>query len=283
MRWVKALLGLGVVGGFVWFATQFNAGKIDVPLLPKHEPPAKLAAGTPVKLLLLTPLSSSGSQKGDKVRWLVGEPVRAGGGTVIAEGTVVEGEVVEAREGSVVGALTNRPARLAVKFGPLRAVDGTEIEIAGGDGAVLALTKANTRREPGHVLEAWEDPEARKYAEQLFGRMAKGEKLSSREQEEADRLLSKLTERYGLTKAKEAGGSAVLGKVLAGDAAGLSLGQLGLAVEALGELADLVGGADKAVRRMFTGSNIAATVGLEVTVSTQEDATVRPRRDEEKK
>jgi hypothetical protein len=280
MRWFKALVGLAVVGGFVWFALQFREGKIDVPVLPRHAKPASLAKGTPVRLLLLTEVSSGGSKPGDRTRWVVAEDVMAGEGVAIAQGRIVEGTVTESREGTVLGAVTNRPARLAVKFDPVRAVDGTEIAVGSADGGTLQLTKANTRREPAHVLEAWDDPEARRYAETLFSRMAKGEKLSPDEQREADKLLGTLAERYGLESAKKAGGGAALGKVLRGDTSGLSVGELGLAVAAIEEVSGLVGGAGKAVKRMFTGSNIRAAVGLELTVETLEAATVRPRLDE---
>lgn len=283
MRWFKALVGLVVVGGFAWFAVQFRGGKIDVPLLPKHAKPTALAEGTPVKLLLLTEVSSSGSKPGDRVRWVVAEDVKAGEGVVIAQGRVVEGTVTESREGTVVSAVTNRPARLAVKFDPLLAVDGTEIPVGSADGEEFQLTKANTRREAGHVLEAWDDPEARKYAETLFSRMAKGDKLSPAEQKEADELLGTLAERYGLENAKKAGGGTALGKVLSGDTSGLTVGELGLAVAALEEVSNLVGGAGKAVKRMFTGSNIRADVGLGVTVKTLAPATVRPRLEESQK
>ncbi|MGE0002717.1 MAG: hypothetical protein AB7T05_11690, partial [Fimbriimonadaceae bacterium] len=142
--------------------------------------------------------------------------------------------------------------------------------------------KSNTKREARHVVEAMDDPEARKYAEQLYRRMLRGEKLSAEDRADADKMLGTLVERYNLKNTGDVigGGSSRKGveKLLQGDWKGMTGGELTVAVAAIGEIADLLGGADKAVQRMFTGSNIAAPIGLEVDVVTAGDATVRPKK-----
>lgn len=282
MRWVKAVLGLLVLGGFLYGASKWRTGELEVPFVPRPLSPVTVKAGTPVTLLLITPVASGGSKEGDSVRFLVAEDVHAGGGVVLGQGTVVSGKVSQSRSGSVAGTLTNRPARLVVELGALKAVDGTEIALKGNKEGSFEFTKANTKREARHVVEAIEDPDARKYAEQLYGRMLKGEKLTEAQKSEADKMLGNLVERYNLKNTSDmiGGGSRHNGveRLLQGDVKGMTGGELAVAVAAVGELADLLGGADKAVQRMFTGSNIAAPIGLEVKVTTAKEASVRPKK-----
>ncbi|MGE0002555.1 MAG: hypothetical protein AB7T05_10845, partial [Fimbriimonadaceae bacterium] len=131
MKWVKAVIGLLVVGGFILGAAKWRTGELEVPLLPRPLQPVVVKADTPVKLLLVTPVASGGSKEGDTVRFVVAEDVLGGEGIVIGQGTVVEAKVSQSRSGSVAGTLTNRPARLVVDLGKLPATDGTQIALKG--------------------------------------------------------------------------------------------------------------------------------------------------------
>lgn len=74
-----------------------------------------LRAGTPVSLVLMTPLESGGTPEGSVVAFMVADDVRDEAGNVlIPKGSPAQGEVSWSRREEMLGGLTNRPARLKV-------------------------------------------------------------------------------------------------------------------------------------------------------------------------
>jgi hypothetical protein len=76
----------------------------------------QVAAGTEIRAILDTPLSTRISKPGDRFTATISEPVRgSNGGTVIPGGTRVEGEVAEMEEGKTLPALRDK-ANLSLRF-----------------------------------------------------------------------------------------------------------------------------------------------------------------------
>ena len=288
---MKAILGLAVLGGFGWFVYQAKQGQglpFEVPGMVAAKP-VELRKGTEIELLLLTPLTSGGSEVGDPVKCVVAKDVTAGDGRVlVAEGTVVEGKVVRSRGGTLAGSLTNQPARLEVEIGEVQTVDGKKVALQGkGESGRHSFTQANTKG-GGNVVDLAQDPEAQAFLRSAVERMAKGETLPPAEQKQADAELARLAERYDLESTKRllkgdkgpersSGAQGVLDALQKGDFGGLAGHEVVLGVQALEEIANLGAGLDKSLRGAVKGSNVKAQVGTRVTATTAKAVTVRPR------
>lgn len=102
-----------------------------------------LAAGTPVRLVLLDELTSGGSAEGTEVRLALMEPVE--GLPAMSPATAI---VAWSRTEGTLGSLTNRPARLNLTLKSLRGPNGEEIPLATDLDAPrdYELNRANTGR-----------------------------------------------------------------------------------------------------------------------------------------
>ncbi|MCW5936131.1 MAG: hypothetical protein KIT11_02345 [Fimbriimonadaceae bacterium] len=291
MKWVRAILGLGVIGGVVYgaYAWKENRLPVELPAMLKPAPVvhAALEEGADVPLLLLTPLTSGGSKVGDEVKLVVRDNVKSKDGhTVIAQGTLVEGKVARSRGGTVASALGNQPARLVVELGSVQTVDGQKLALSSGQGegqAEYEFTASNTRldQDTADIQALVNDPEARDYLLALV----KGETPQGKE---PDQKLKKIAEKHGLGRTEkliqkqgrnEGSGTwadAIKG-LQSGNVGSLAGVDLVLAAQAAGEIGDLVGSVDKTLRGTFKGSNIKASVGTTVHAKVADDATVTIR------
>lgn len=279
MKWVKALLGLAVIGGFVAGVWYIRENKIkDLPILGDVSVPVDVEEGLEVPLVLLTPLDSGGSEVGKVATLVVADNVNVGGKTVIKQGSVARAKVSRSREGTLIGTVTNQPARLEIELLDVKATDGRNIKLrAHAPGEPFSFTQANTSPDGQlKIADAVADPEAQKFLSALANQIVSGGKLSPEDREKAETQLKDMAKRYGLESThkflsskdsgtqKAVGLTDVLESVSRGDLKGLAGEKAVLAIKAAGEIVDIGSGIDQTLRNMFKGSNIHAKVGTKV-------------------
>ena len=276
MKWLKAVVGLIALGGFAYGVWYVREMRIEVPFIGELERPIELKEGVEVPLILLTPLDSGGSEEGKSIQMVVSENVKAGGKIVIRQGAIATGKVVRSRAGTLLGALTNIPARLEIELQEVKAVDGKTIKLRSlAVGEPFAFDQANTKpEEKPNAKDAVSDPNARELVAGMAKQIATGQQMSDQDKSKADAQLKDLAGRYGLENTtaflkgskpeqkKDVAG--LLESVQKGDLTGLSGMNLLLAVKAAGEIVDLGSGIDKSLRSIFKGNNIHAPVGTPV-------------------
>lgn len=293
MKWFKALLGLAVIGAFVYGVLLIKGKPGEVPVLPILVAPVTVEKGTQIPLVLVTPLESGGSAEGKEVKLVVAEDVKGPNGkTVIEQGALATGKVVKSRSGSLAGTLTNKPARLEIELVDVVSADGHKVKIQGPEGEkAYAFDQANTKiDESPNLVDAVTDPKARDTVVAIARQLASGEEASPEEKKKADDQLKNLAEKYGLKdtqsfiegskdgkSTQKTDLSSVIQSVQKGDIKGLSGVDVLLAARAAGEIINLGSGIDKSLRGIFKGSNIRARVGLPVKAYVAEESKIRPK------
>ncbi len=279
MKWLKALAGLVVVAGFLYGVWALKGKLASAEPSTGKSVTATLAAGTPVNMILLTPLDSGGVKEGKEVKFVVNEDVRSPeGAVVIKQGALATGKVSQSRAGSIGGALANQPARLAVIFDKVESLAGQVALACQKAGEDYDFTQANTRLEGNsNAVDAVTDPEARDYVVSLARQIALGEQAPPEEKAKAEKQLKELSQRYGLKSTQELLNgpqdashppkdvSSLLQSVQKGDLKGLTGVDVLLVARAASEIVDLGSGLDKSLRGMLKGSNIHAKIGTPVT------------------
>jgi hypothetical protein len=280
MKWIRAALGVMVIGGFVYGVHLWKSGQAPEVVKTLVPIDTELVQGTEVPLLLLTPLDSGQSKVGDPVKLVVAETVKDGNGrTLVREGETVSGKVVRARQASAGAAIINQPARLEIEFEPVKGADGKPVKLDGP----YEFTQANTRLDAKpDAATALQDPKARAFARDSVARMLKGESLSEEEKKAADAQLKELADRYGLESArklskgdKPGATTGAFEALQKGDLSGLAPTEALLAAKALGEVVSFAGGIDDAVKGFFKGSDIRARTGVKVVARVAEARTLR--------
>lgn len=291
MKWLKAVLGLGVLGAFaygVWYARE---KRVEIPFVGEIERPVELREGVDVPLVLLTPLDSGDSAVGKEVQMVVSENVKAGGKIVIKQGSIATGKVVRSRAGTLLGSITNIPARLEIELNEVKAVDGKPIKLRShAVGEPYAFNQANTKLdEKPNVVDAVTDPATRDLVTGMAKQIATGQKLTPEDRAKADSQLKDLAASYGLENTtaflkgsktnKKEDVAGMLESVQKGDLSGLSGVDLLLAAKAAGEILELGSGLDKSLRGMFKGNNIHARVGTPMRAYVAEKESVKPKKE----
>ncbi len=106
----------------------------------------QVIAGTEIRAILDTPLSTRTSKAGDRFTATISEPVRgANGGTVIPAGTRVEGEVAEMEEGKTLPALRDK-ANLSLRFRDLVLPSGQTLPLTATLISVNNTNGKNTKK-----------------------------------------------------------------------------------------------------------------------------------------
>jgi hypothetical protein len=239
--------------------------------------PQTLAQGASVKLVLMRQLEAGKEKEGDEVLFLVAEDVKAkDGGIAIAKGAVVKGTVTQSRGENMLSGITNRPARLAVKFEDVKTVDGQTVDISadieGAETAEHSFTRANTGKQD--VVEKLErisdDPNVKATLDQIQASFAEG-KAPDFSDPKTKEALGKISKELDLK---------ALGKAIAEDRAGeianvmKSTGNVSDATRvftsgsvtlgAVLELANVVGDVGGKLSRVLGGRTIRAYPGTEV-------------------
>ncbi len=286
MKWVKALLGVAVIGGFVWVATQIKSKKLDVPFIEAPEPPTVAKDGTKIDLLLMTPLDSGHSEPGTQVKLIVNSDIKGSNGkTLIKQGSIALGEVTESREGTLVGSLTNKPSRLRIKFDSVKMVTGKSVKLRDIDPQKdYEFTQKNTSLENKvEPLGIMSDEQARGLVVTMAQNLAQGKSTDPKDQLQIDTQLSALANKYGLkdtqkflkSRESEKSGSSdlmeIMKKAQMGDVKGLTGVDILLAARSANEILELGASLDKSLRGIFKGSNIHAKFGTPVTAYLGED------------
>lgn len=291
MKWLKAVAGLVVLGGFAYGVWYIREKRIEVPFIGEVEKPVELRDGLEVPLVLLTPLESGGSEEGKEVKLVAAENVKVGGKVVIAQGAIATGKVTKSRSGTLVGAITNMPARLEVELDQIKAVDGKPIKLrTHAIGEPFEFTQANTKpEEKSSTVDLVRDEKARDFVASLARQIATGKELNPDDKQKADEQLKDLAGRYGFENtekflrgskgAKKSDIPGLLESVQKGDLQGLTGVDALLAIKAAGEILDVGSSIDRSLRNMFKGSNITARVGTAVPAYVAEDIAIKPRKE----
>jgi hypothetical protein len=111
-------------GGLAATASEANEANADGQARPPV--PATLAAGAPVRLILLSPVSASKNHPGDSFYAQLLEPARLSSGTTLPEGTIIEGRVARRVPPRWLG----RPGSLNLTFTGLTLPGGARSGIA---------------------------------------------------------------------------------------------------------------------------------------------------------
>ena len=129
-------------------ATEAGSGPVAV----AHGEPSKalpatlpeIAVGTSAKLILLGPVSASGSQAGDIFQARLVEPVRVASEIVLPEGTVFEGKVLNRRPPRML----SRPGSLLLTFTQVSVPGGTSSPVAASLTAAELDQRSHTKIDP---------------------------------------------------------------------------------------------------------------------------------------
>jgi hypothetical protein len=137
------LLALVIIGACA--AVAYQRGMLPIAL---GVPKVAVKEGTPVKLILMDPLSSGGSKEGEQVSFVVSEDVLGEGGKVaIPKGSRAVGVVSWSRGQGTISVLKNEPARLAVKISEVVTPAGDRVALmTKKEGEAYHFTRDNTGR-----------------------------------------------------------------------------------------------------------------------------------------
>lgn len=297
VKWLKAALGLVVLGGFGWAAWSWQQGDLVIPGLPRPIAESTLPAGTEVSLLLLSPLDAGKSQEGDTVRLILAEPLKDEEGRVLVEaGAMAEGTVTRSRGASLGAELIGQPGRLEIDVQSVSLPDGEKIPLQidkEDEEAAHAFSKENTGlKKAGDALASlWKHPESQKALAGVTNRLMGKESEADLDSPDMKKALKEIAAEMEMpatsalldeNRPKEDGTDAwasIIGsgdKISKGDFSGMSGAEIVLALNALGELGSLADGVSKGLKGAFKGSSIHAPVGTEVTCYTSEIRTLRP-------
>ncbi|MBL8069185.1 MAG: hypothetical protein JNM28_12100 [Armatimonadetes bacterium] len=280
MKWWKAFAGIAVLSGFgyvVW--AQANTGHMpwEKAIAGSSKPaPVSLPKGTPVELILLEGIDAGGTKEGETVDMAVLKDVVIQGKTVIPLGTKAVAEVSKSRGASLLGAVTNRPARLEITLKYIILQGGRKIPISLEKGEFTYIfTQENTaeRLNAAKVDNLWNDPGAR---DALIG-IAKSA-VDGKGMADGQAQFKNLADRLGMEKSKQLSENPtsgltldqVLGAMADNDTGSMQGAQAVLLAQAVGEVSDLVSSVDHKVRGIFKGRTIRANMGTPVMVWTAE-------------
>lgn len=252
--------------------------------------PQTVVQGATVPLILMREIEAGKAKEGDEVLFIVAEDIKArDGGIAIAKGAAVKATVTQSRGENMLSGITNRPARLSVKFDEVKAVDGQVIplsaSVAGGGDAMHSFTRANTGKQD--VIEKLEklsaDDEVRKTFDQIKDSFSEG-KAPDFNDPKTKEALAKISKELDLK---------ALGKAIAEDRAGevadalRSTRDIGSAARALTsgsvtlsavmELAGVVGDVGGKFSRVLGGRSIKAYPGTEVMAYVARQSQVRTK------
>lgn len=228
-----------------------------------------LAAGTPVKLILLDELTSGGSPEGTTVRLALAEPVDG-----LPAMTPADATVSASRTEGTLGAMMNRPARLNLTLGSLVGPNGAIIPLSADAKAPkdYELNRGNTGRPDVAQKEPEEvDISAGVAVQQLIEKGESGGLDSKQVGDLAHKLgmneTAKLADAGHLDQAQRLVQTVRQG----GSVAGLASGGT---VAAAMELVSLAGDVGHRLGRTLGGRNIRAYPGTIVPAYVAQDTTV---------
>lgn len=242
-------------------------------------------SGTPVKLVLLSTLTSGGSEVGKEVRLMVIESVVVDGARIIEAGTLVEGMVSRSRGATAVTTLINQPARLEAMLGTVKTVDSQGLDLSGRADAPAqpyAFTLDGTRDVPSGRVSTL-SPEERDALAQMVGELLGPDPEKVLQDKAKRENLQSMAKGAGLNDLERSLGQVEAGNqdlVIALQALRASVApdlvgsDLALALSAVSELGNLSRSIDRGLRGIFRGRNIEAGEGMLITGYTSAPAQV---------
>ena len=235
-----------------------------------------VAPGLEVRAVLLSELTSGGSNEGDDVPMMVAEDIRdASGAVVVVKGTPLLGKVTWSRAEGALGALTNQPARLNFKFDTVPAVDGTALKLSAvtGEAKDYELNRDNTgKTEPSAQLEKLAEDTTNEQALEAVRELFDKGDASKLDSPETRQKLSAIAQQMGLANTSKLIEKNEVDKMndlvrqlrQGGTVAALASGGSATLVDAALELANVAGQVGSRLGRMLGGRNIKAYVGTPV-------------------
>jgi hypothetical protein len=232
--------------------------------------PFAATAQTEVPLLLLTELSSGGSDEGKRIAFLVTQDVKgANDNVLIPKGSIAYGKVVWSRAAGAVSKFLNEPARLAISLETVAGADDKPITlVANGadEKGVFHFHGGNTgiQRASDAVEEVLNDPEAKKALEAMLGGLI-GKEMGSNE---VVALLAKRLSLANIAKLIEVNSLGDLvgtfKSIAAGEITRIGTAHAGLVIEAITELTGLRKSVGDRIAGLFKGRNIRAYPGTPI-------------------
>ena len=223
-----------------------------------------------VPLLLLTELSSGGSEEGKRVAFLVTADVAGADGKVIVpKGAVAYGKVVWSRASGAISKFLNEPARLAINLETVAGVEDKPLALTpvGADAkGVLHLNDENTgiQRASEAVEEVLADPDSKKALEAMLGGLI-GKEMGAND---VVALLAKRLSLTNIAKLIEVNSlSDLVGtfkSIAAGEITRIGTAHTGIVLEAITELTGLRKSVGDRIAGLFKGRNIRAYPGTPI-------------------
>lgn len=286
MKWLFAVVALAIVGLGSWYLVA-NRKPVDAgPSSRSEANRSLLRKGTVVHLTLLQPLHSGQAKVGDKVLFVVSEPVRAAGGEeMIPVGTCALATVTQSRAAGTLSQLLRQPARLAIRFDGIITSAGERIELAAnGETNEYAFTRDNT----GPVVSEatlsalLEHPETQRALSKLAQSAERGDLGDLDSDRESAATIAQAARRLGLTRIAKSAEEAKLSEVGAlldklKSSPGNAVVSSGASLLAVVELAALASGTDDWLRGRLKGPNIRAHPGTVVEATVRQDTRISAR------
>ena len=247
---VAIAVGLGVLIGERKSAPVTREAHRSQPPITK----TPVAENTPVKLILIDDLTSGGTPMDTPVRFALNSSIP--GSDLPPVGTIVTGKVTWSRAEGTLGVLTDRPARLNVTLDPM----GNYLLSGSKEPAdEVEFNRANTGL-PEPATAAAATPEKAELLEKLLtdpsGSSITREALDSLKSDSALPATEKLL-------SQSHGGSTE--SLVTALATGGTSAEFELALSAVNEVRGVLGRNLGALKRKFSGRNIHAYPGTEVT------------------
>lgn len=245
--------------------------------------PLILKAKTPVHAILLTELTSGGSQKGDPVMMMTTDEIKDGSGNVLVpKGASMIGDVTWSRAEGTLGSLTNEPARLNFKFKSLILPDGSTADVSASPDQADADYELN-RENTGFVstsrqIDALAEGSDNAAAMAVLQNLVQSGKLNEQDKAKIADLAQQLdlpATTKAVTNEDIDKVASLIQKVRQGATVGsLASGGSMVVVDAAIELIDAAGELGDRLSRTLGGRNIHAYVGTPVTAYVEEDTEV---------
>lgn len=223
-----------------------------------------------VPMILLTEISSGGAPQGKEIAFMVTQDVTsAGNSIVIPRGAIAYGKVVWSRSAGAISKFLNEPARLAVTIDRTVTADGKTIQLQATnskDAKPLQFTGENTNTEAAsdELKKILADETSKKALQQMLD-VFSGEDMGDAGIVAGLAKRLNLTSMFQLAEARSLGDLVSVFKgVAGGQLTRVTVGQAGLVVSAITELAGLRRSVGGLISGLFKGRNIRAFPGTPV-------------------
>ncbi|MDQ2986796.1 MAG: hypothetical protein M3R13_08760 [Armatimonadota bacterium] len=230
-----------------------------------------------VPMILLTEVSSGGAPQGKEIAFMVTQDVTsADNSIVIPRGAIAYGKVVWSRSAGAISKFLNEPARLAVAIDRTVTADGKTIHLQATnskEGKPLQFTGENTRVDVAsdELKKILADESSKKALQQML-EVFSGSDMGSAGIVAGLAKRLNLSSMFQLAEARSLGDLVSVFKgIAAGQIARVGVGEAGLVIGAITELAGLRRSVGNLISGLFKGRNIRAFPGTPVVAYVRRD------------